>query len=181
VHVGSPTWCCAVAVCADDEPGAPAAAAAAGGGEPDDVKGPHTNLAVRLSKRDPNKKWLLGERLSYVLLTGVSRGVRCSLWPCRRELLEAVSLRGIAATASLPCPQRLSCCPIAGRCVVPLLPGTKSQDEAAEDPLTALKAGLTLNYHLYWCASLHAMQCDALDSRWVGRLALCAFRPPPAA
>jgi hypothetical protein len=35
------------------------------------VKGPHTNLAVRLSKRDPNKKWLLGERLSYVLLTGL--------------------------------------------------------------------------------------------------------------
>lgn len=45
-------------------------AAAAAGGDADDVRGPHTNLAVRLSKRDPNKKWLLGERLSYVLLTG---------------------------------------------------------------------------------------------------------------
>jgi hypothetical protein len=56
----------------DDEAGAPspAKAPAAAGGEPEDVRGPHTNLAVRLSKRDPNKKWLLGERLSYVLLTG---------------------------------------------------------------------------------------------------------------
>jgi hypothetical protein len=67
-------FCC----CAADEdegpkpPGGGAAAAAAGGGggDAEDVKGPHTNLAVRLSKRDPNKKWLLGERLSYVLLTG---------------------------------------------------------------------------------------------------------------
>jgi DNA polymerase delta subunit 1 len=35
------------------------------------VKGPHASLAVRLSQRDPGKKWLLGERLPYVLLTGV--------------------------------------------------------------------------------------------------------------
>jgi hypothetical protein len=34
------------------------------------VKGPHASLAVRLSQRDPDKKWLLGERLPYVLLTG---------------------------------------------------------------------------------------------------------------
>jgi hypothetical protein len=56
----------------DDEAGgpSPSKAPAAAGGEPEDVRGPHTNLAVRLSKRDPNKKWLLGERLSYVLLTG---------------------------------------------------------------------------------------------------------------
>jgi len=45
------------------------AAAAAASGE--DVKGPHANLAVRMSQRDPDKKWLLGERLSYVLLTGI--------------------------------------------------------------------------------------------------------------
>lgn len=68
----------------DDEgakPSAGAAAAAAGGGaDAEDVRGPHTNLAVRLSRRDPNKKWLLGERLSYVLLTGtdaVECGVSC--------------------------------------------------------------------------------------------------------
>lgn len=61
---------------ADDEAtGSQSAAAAAsagggGGGGADDVKGPHASLAVRLSQRDPDKKWLLGERLSYVLLTG---------------------------------------------------------------------------------------------------------------
>jgi hypothetical protein len=37
------------------------------------VKGPHASLAVRLSQRDPDKKWLLGERLPYVLLTGVKQ------------------------------------------------------------------------------------------------------------
>lgn len=63
---------CACVPADDDEggPRPPAGAAAGGAGEAEDVKGPHTNLAVRLSKRDPNKKWLLGERLSYVLLTG---------------------------------------------------------------------------------------------------------------
>jgi hypothetical protein len=29
--------------------------------------------------------------------------------------------------------------------------GSKSQDDAAEDPLTAVKEGLTPNYQLYWC------------------------------
>eukprot|EP00879_Flechtneria_rotunda_P007699 GHRR01008072.1.p1 GENE.GHRR01008072.1~~GHRR01008072.1.p1 ORF type:complete len:781 (+),score=286.21 GHRR01008072.1:379-2721(+) len=72
------------------------AAAAAGGGD-EDVKGPHASLAVRMSRRDPDKKWLLGERLSYVLLAGA-----------------------------------------------------RTQDEAAEDPLAASKAGLTPNYELYW-------------------------------
>jgi hypothetical protein len=28
--------------------------------------------------------------------------------------------------------------------------GSKSQDDAAEDPLTAVKEGLTPNYQLYW-------------------------------
>lgn len=28
--------------------------------------------------------------------------------------------------------------------------GSKSQDDAAEDPLTAIKQGLTPNYQLYW-------------------------------
>jgi hypothetical protein len=74
-------------VCAaDDEDGGepakaagPAAAAAAAAAAPpeEDVKGPHTNLAVRLSRRDPNKKWLLGERLSYVLLTGAAACALC--------------------------------------------------------------------------------------------------------
>lgn len=54
--------------------GAAAATAAAGGDE--DVKGPHASLAVRLSQRDPHKKWLLGERLSYVLLTGEGHSSR---------------------------------------------------------------------------------------------------------
>lgn len=68
------SFVCGHANCTDEDEGggpSPAKAPAAAGGEPEDVKGPHTNLAVRLSKRDPNKKWLLGERLSYVLLTGV--------------------------------------------------------------------------------------------------------------
>ncbi|KAG2436758.1 hypothetical protein HXX76_006282 [Chlamydomonas incerta] len=58
----------------DDEPGGggggggAAAAAAAGAGE--DVRGPHASLAVRLSGRDPGRRFLLGERLRYVLLAG---------------------------------------------------------------------------------------------------------------
>lgn len=31
-----------------------------------------------------------------------------------------------------------------------LCSGSKSQDDAAEDPLTAVKEGLTPNYQLYW-------------------------------
>jgi DNA polymerase delta subunit 1 len=76
---------------------AAAAASAAAAGAGDDVKGPHASLAVRLSQRDPDKKWLLGERLSYVLLTGA-----------------------------------------------------RTQDEAAEDPLTVTQLNLTPNYALYW-------------------------------
>jgi hypothetical protein len=34
------------------------------------VCGYKSSKAVRLSQRDPDKKWLLGERLLYVLLTG---------------------------------------------------------------------------------------------------------------
>ncbi|KAF6253905.1 hypothetical protein COO60DRAFT_1642829 [Scenedesmus sp. NREL 46B-D3] len=74
-------------------------AAAAGGDE--DVKGPHASLAVRLSQRDPDKKWLLGERLPYVLLTGA-----------------------------------------------------RTQDEAAEDPLTAAQLGVSPNYELYFTNKL---------------------------
>lgn len=44
-------------------------AAAADGGD-EDVRGPHATLAVKLSQRDPDRKFLLGERLPYVLLTG---------------------------------------------------------------------------------------------------------------
>ena len=31
-----------------------------------------------------------------------------------------------------------------------LLPGLRTQDEAAEDPLTAAKAGCAADYELYW-------------------------------
>jgi DNA polymerase delta subunit 1 len=41
----------------------------AGAGE-EEVKGPHAALAVRLQKRDPNRSFVLGERLQYVLLPG---------------------------------------------------------------------------------------------------------------
>lgn len=36
-----------------------------------------------------------------------------------------------------------------------LLPGAATQDEAAEDPLTAAKAGSPANYELYWRNKLH--------------------------
>ncbi|KAF8067421.1 POLD1 [Scenedesmus sp. PABB004] len=77
-------------------------AGGAGGGE-EEVKGPHASLAVRLSQRDPRKRFVLGERLSYVLLAGA-----------------------------------------------------KTQDDAAEDPLTAALAGLSPNYSLYWTNKLQA-------------------------
>lgn len=77
VHVCNTASAAGSCCCSTDEDEGPkpsgGGAAAAAGGEAEDVKGPHTNLAVRLSKRDPNKKWLLGERLSYVLLTGAYR------------------------------------------------------------------------------------------------------------
>ncbi len=36
-----------------------------------------------------------------------------------------------------------------------LLPGAATQDEAAEDPLTAAKAGAPANFELYWRNKLH--------------------------
>jgi hypothetical protein len=61
----------------DDDPPAPPAAGARGGpgagaagAPPEDVKGPHANLAVRISQRDPDRNFVLGERLPYVLLAG---------------------------------------------------------------------------------------------------------------
>ena len=36
-----------------------------------------------------------------------------------------------------------------------LLPGATTQDEAAEDPLTAAKAGAPANFELYWRNKLH--------------------------
>lgn len=50
-----------------------------------------------MQKRDPGRNFVLGERLSYILL-----------------------------------------------------PGLRTQDEAAEDPLTAAKAGCAADYELYW-------------------------------
>ncbi|GIL72478.1 hypothetical protein Vretifemale_2820 [Volvox reticuliferus] len=41
-----------------------------GAASAEDVRGPHAALAVRLSHRDPGRRFLLGERLSYVLLAG---------------------------------------------------------------------------------------------------------------
>lgn len=35
------------------------------------MRGPHAALAVRLTQRDPGRKFVLGERLQYVLLTGM--------------------------------------------------------------------------------------------------------------
>ncbi len=52
---------------------------------------------LHLQKRDPGRIFVLGERLSYILL-----------------------------------------------------PGLRTQDEAAEDPLTAAKAGCAADYELYW-------------------------------
>lgn len=40
---------------------------------PEDVKGPHGALAVRLVQRDPGRAFVLGERLRYVLLSGQSK------------------------------------------------------------------------------------------------------------
>jgi hypothetical protein len=34
------------------------------------MRGPHASLAVKLAQRDPGRKFLLGERLQYVLLAG---------------------------------------------------------------------------------------------------------------
>ncbi|GMH36104.1 hypothetical protein BSKO_03972 [Bryopsis sp. KO-2023] len=63
----------------------------------EEVRGPHASLAVRIQQRDPTRKFSLGERLQYVILSG-----------------------------------------------------HRTQDDAAEDPLTALMNGLTPDFHLYW-------------------------------
>jgi len=41
-----------------------------GGGAGGEVRGPHANLAVRLTQRDPGRSFVLGERLQYVLTSG---------------------------------------------------------------------------------------------------------------
>lgn len=38
----------------------------------DEVRGPHAALAVRLQKRSPDRKFILGERIQYVLLSGTN-------------------------------------------------------------------------------------------------------------
>jgi DNA polymerase delta subunit 1 len=68
-----------------------------GGSAAGEVRGPHANLAVRLTQRDPGRSFVLGERLQYVLTSG-----------------------------------------------------HKLQDDAAEDPLVAVHAGLRPDYDLYW-------------------------------
>ena len=54
-------------------------------------------MSAAVQKRDPGRTFVLGERLSYILL-----------------------------------------------------PGLRTQDEAAEDPLTAARAGCAADYELYW-------------------------------
>jgi DNA polymerase delta subunit 1 len=71
--------------------------AAAGQAPEAKVRGPHAALAVRLAQRDPGRRFVLGERLGYVLLAGHKR-----------------------------------------------------QEDAAEDPLTAARAGLPLDRELVW-------------------------------
>lgn len=39
----------------------------------EDVKGPHGALAVRLVQRDPGRVFVLGQRLRYVLLSGLAK------------------------------------------------------------------------------------------------------------
>jgi DNA polymerase delta subunit 1 len=82
-------------------PAGPSSSSAAGGGGDEEVRGPHAALAVKLAQRDPGKRFLLGERLSYVLVSGA-----------------------------------------------------RTQEEAAEDPLTAAQQALPLNYDLYWTNKL---------------------------
>jgi len=41
-----------------------------GGAASGEVRGPHANLAVRLTQRDPGRSFVLGERLQYILTSG---------------------------------------------------------------------------------------------------------------
>jgi len=67
----------------DDDPASPAGAGASPAvpslvtlaGDAEDVRGPHASLAVRLAQRDPDRAFVLGERLNYVLLLGALRFV----------------------------------------------------------------------------------------------------------
>lgn len=47
------------------------AASEVGSDQDEQVHGAHAALAVRLQKRDPGRKFSLGERLQYVLLSGM--------------------------------------------------------------------------------------------------------------
>jgi DNA polymerase delta subunit 1 len=90
----------AAAADAADAGDAPPSGSGGGGGaaaEGEEVRGPHAALAVRLSRRDPGRSFVLGERLQYVLLAG-----------------------------------------------------HKLQDDAAEDPLVAARAGRQADFELYW-------------------------------
>lgn len=66
-------------------------------------------LHLALQQRDPGRTFVLGERLSYVLL-----------------------------------------------------PGARTQDAAAEDPLAAAKAGCSANYELYWQNKLRKPLAETL-------------------
>jgi hypothetical protein len=63
------------------------AAGEGGGGAEEDVKGPHAALAVKLTQRDPDRRFVLGERLQYVLLAG-----GCCMAPDRRPWRACVGL-----------------------------------------------------------------------------------------
>lgn len=62
-HMGSLVLCFTTGSAATDDVPPP----------PEDVKGPHASLAVRLVQRDPGRVFVLGERLRYVLLSGMAK------------------------------------------------------------------------------------------------------------
>lgn len=45
-----------------------------------------------------------------------------------------------------------------------LLPGTRTQDDAAEDPLAAAKAGCSADYELYWQNKLRKPLAEILTT-----------------
>ena len=48
---------------------------------PADIHGPHANLAVRLRRRDGGRRFVLGERIPYVLLAGCAHSTFSCILP----------------------------------------------------------------------------------------------------
>lgn len=71
-----------------------AATASASSGElPPDIHGPHAHLAIRLRQRDPGRRFVLGERIPYVLLAGAA-GLASRLLPGTNRPEAAARLLG---------------------------------------------------------------------------------------